>query len=79
MLTTMKTTGTANANQIVLDESLPNMEPTRVGVIVFYENGEDDISEDEWLKAAAANEAFDFLKDESEDIYTRADGRPVSR
>lgn len=79
MLTTIKTTGMANANQIVLDESLPNDEPMRVGVIVFFENGEEDISEDEWLKAAASNEVFDFLKDPAEDVYTLADGKPIRR
>ena len=35
-----------------------------------------DISETEWLQAAAANPAFDFLKDPEEDIYTLSDGRP---
>jgi uncharacterized protein (DUF433 family) len=34
------------------------------------------ISETEWLHAAAANPAFDFLKDPEEDIYTLSDGRP---
>ncbi|MGP8321973.1 MAG: DUF433 domain-containing protein [Methanosarcinaceae archaeon] len=33
-----------------------------------------DISETEWLQAAATNPAFDFLKDPEEDIYTLADG-----
>ena len=34
-----------------------------------------DISETEWLQAATANPAFDFLKDPEEDIYTLSDGR----
>ena len=34
------------------------------------------ISETEWLQAAAANPAFDFLKDLEEDIYTLSNGRP---
>ena len=79
MLTTIKTTGTANLNQILLDEALPNEGPTRVSVVVSFENGEDDISEEEWLRAAASNEVFDFLKDPAEDIYTLADGRPIRR
>jgi hypothetical protein len=37
---------------------------------------ESDINETEWLQAAAANPAFDFLKDPEEDIYTLSDGRP---
>lgn len=32
---------------------------------------EGDIEEQEWLRAAASNSAFDFLKDSAEDIYTR--------
>jgi len=35
-----------------------------------------DISETEWLHAAAANPAFDFLKDPEEDTCTLSDGRP---
>lgn len=35
-----------------------------------------DSEEMEWLKAASRNEAFDFLKDPEEDIYTPSDGRP---
>ncbi|MCK5723138.1 MAG: DUF433 domain-containing protein [Gammaproteobacteria bacterium] len=34
-----------------------------------------DISETEWLQAAAANPALYFLKDPEEDIYTLSDGR----
>ena len=46
--------------------------PSRVSVIVFFDNGDDDISEAEWLKAASVNEAFEFLNDDAEDIYARA-------
>ncbi len=35
-----------------------------------------DIDECEWLRAAATNPAFDFLKEPEEDIYTLADGKP---
>ncbi len=38
MLTAIETTGTINANhQIVLDEDLPNNAPSRVRVIVLYD------------------------------------------
>ena len=40
------------------------------------EEEEADIDEMEWLRAASANPAFDFLKEPGEDIYTLADGRP---
>lgn len=36
----------------------------------------EEISEREWLRAAATNPAFDFLDDPREDIYGREDGRP---
>jgi len=35
-----------------------------------------DISETEWLQAAAANPSLDFLKDPEEDLYTLSDGEP---
>jgi hypothetical protein len=35
------------------------------------------IREKDWLEAASHNEAFDFLKDETEDIYTLADGKAL--
>ncbi len=72
----IETTATINAdNQLVLDEPLPVVGPARVRVIVLLSE-ETDISEKEWLNAAARNAAFDFLKVPEEDIYTLADGRP---
>jgi len=35
-----------------------------------------EVDEKEWLRAASANPAFDFLKEPEEDIYTLEDGRP---
>ena len=41
-------------------------------MIVFFENGDDDISKDEWIKAASVNEAFEFLTDDAgRYLYTR--------
>ena len=77
MLTAIETTGTINANhQIVLDEDLPSNAPSRVRVIVLFDE-DADISEKEWMKAASGNEVFDFLNDEDEDICTLEDGKPV--
>ncbi len=77
MLTAIETTGTINANhQIVLDEELPDNAPSRVRVIVLYDENT-DINEKEWMQAASKNDAFDFLNDEAEDIYTLEDGKPV--
>jgi hypothetical protein len=34
--------------------------------------------EQEWLQAATSNPAFEFLKDQEEDIYTLSDGKPFN-
>ncbi len=72
----IETTATIDAQRrLVLDEPLPVVGPTRVRVIILLPE-EADIDEREWLLAAAANPAFDFLKEVGEDIYTLADGKP---
>lgn len=35
-----------------------------------------DIANSDWLKEAGKNPAFDFLHDESENIYSLNDGKP---
>ena len=71
----IETTGTIDVqHQLVLDELLPVAGPTRVRVVILLTE-EADIDELEWLRAAVANPAFDFLKEPEEDIYTLADGR----
>lgn len=47
-------------------------------IVLFDEAEGADISERDWLTAANKNDVFDFLADEAEDLYTVADGRPVS-
>jgi hypothetical protein len=72
----IETAGTIDAQcQLVLDDPLPIAGPRRVRVIILVPD-EEDIDETEWLRAAAANPAFDFLKDPSEDIYSIQDGKP---
>jgi hypothetical protein len=61
--------------QLYLDKPLPSTVPGRVRVIILF-HVEEDIPEDEWLRAAATNNAFDFLEDSREDIYTISDGKP---
>lgn len=58
-----------------VDEPLPVGSPGRVRVLVLIPDvpGPED---QEWLRAAASNPAFDFLKHEDEDLYGLADGRP---
>lgn len=71
----IETTGVVDTHrQLILDEPLPVWGPKRVRIIILLP--EEDISEEEWLRAAAANPAFDFLKEPQEDIYTLSDGRP---
>ena len=72
----IETTGFVDAqHQLRLDEPLPIAGPSPVRVIILVPDA-DEISEAAWTKAAAANPAFDFLKEEAEDIYTRNDGKP---
>jgi hypothetical protein len=61
--------------QLHLDAPLPVAGPSRVRVIILIPE-QTDIDEREWLRAAATNPAFDFLKEPEEDIYTLADGKP---
>lgn len=63
--------------RLLLEEPLPITGPTRVRVIILLPD-ETDIDEMEWLRAAASNPAFDFLKAPEEDIYSREDGRPFN-
>ncbi len=75
-LKAIETTGTVDAeHRLVLDEPLPLAGSSRVRVIILVE-GETDISEEEWLHAAATDPAFSFLKEPEEDIYTLRDGKP---
>ena len=74
----IEVTGQVDRNgQLHLDESLPLIGPSRVRVILLFEDS-DDIPEQEWLRAAARNPEFQFLKDSEEDVYTLADGKPFN-
>ena len=76
MMKAIETTATVDEqHQLRLDGPLPIAGPTRVRVIILVPE-ETGIDEREWLRAAAANPVFDFLKDPEEDIYTLADGKP---
>ncbi len=55
MLTAIETTGTNNANhQIVLDEDLPDNAPSRVRVIVLYDENEQNGNVKKRRKAGSA-------------------------
>ena len=36
-----------------------------------------DSTEEEWMRAAASNPVFDFLKDPAQDIYRLEDGETI--
>lgn len=75
-LTAIEMTGIVDENsQLQLDGMLPIIGPKRVRIIVLSPV-DDEISESDWLKAAASNPAFDFLHDAAEDVYTLTDGKP---
>lgn len=77
MLTAIETTATIRAKrELVLDEDLPKSLSDKVRVIVLL--SEDELSEKDWQRVAAQNEAFDFLNDE-EDIYSLEDGLPLAK
>ena len=56
-----------------LESPLGKAVPRNLRVIVLVPEDEDDRGE--WYTAAAANEAFDFLADPAEDVYTLNDGK----
>jgi hypothetical protein len=49
--------------------------PSRVRVLILIPDNK-EASETEWLRTAAANPAFAFLRDPEEDVYTLSDGKP---
>lgn len=76
MLTAIELTGTVDEQRrLQLDGDLPITGPMRVRVIVLYPPA-GDWDEAEWLRAAARNPAFDYLRESAEDIYSVSDGKP---
>ena len=64
-----------DGEHIVLDE--PYDLPANANLMVtLLPSTSDADSEDAWLRAAASSEAFAFLADTAEDIYTATDGEP---
>ena len=72
----IETTGIINEkNELIIDEPLPLLGPTRVRVLILVPNHQ-DLKEDEWLRTATTNPVFNFLKEPAEDIYKVSDGSP---
>jgi hypothetical protein len=77
MLTAIETTGTIESNgKIVIEETFSVNAPISVKIIVLFPESE-DVPETEWMQAASKNEAFAFLGDSEEDIYSLTDGKPL--
>jgi hypothetical protein len=75
-MTAIEMTGTIDEHrQLRLDGALPVTGPMRVCVLVLYPLTE-ECDETEWLHAAAHNQAFAYLSEPEEDLYTLADGEP---
>lgn len=74
MQTGIETAAIGNNRQLILNEDIPARVFEKVRVIVLLGEG---IEERLWERAAADNEVFDLLSDESEDIYSLDDGIPV--
>ena len=60
--------------KLLLDKPL-KLKDKSVKIIILMEEEEEE--EQSWLSAVAKNPAFDFLKDEKEDIYSLSDGKPL--
>ena len=64
-----------DGKHIVLDK--PYDLPANAGLLVTLLPASSALdSEDVWLRAAASSDAFAFLADPAEDIYTADDGEP---
>jgi hypothetical protein len=64
-----------DGRHIVLDEPYALPKNAALKVTLITAPAEPD-SEETWLGAAATSDAFAFLNDPAEDIYSLADGRP---
>ena len=45
--------------------------------VILLSPEDENIDEKLWMKSLQQNEAFDFLKDPEEDIYSTNDGKPL--
>ena len=56
-----------------LDKSISN-----VRVLILVDDNSDKDEENIWMDSITSNPAFDFLNDQSEDIYSIKDGEPFN-
>ena len=64
-----------DGQRIVLDEPY-ELAPNANLLVTLLPGSSEQDSEAVWLRAAASSDAFDFLANPEEDIYTKEDGKP---
>ena len=64
-----------DGRQIVLDEPYDLPVDAHLMVTLLPASADSD-SEQNWLRAASSSDAFAFLSDPAEEVYTLADGEP---
>lgn len=65
-----------DGEHIILDEKFDLPANAQLMVTLLPTTAHD--FEEAWLAAAASSDAFDFLSDPGEDIYSAEDGEPVN-
>jgi bifunctional DNA-binding transcriptional regulator/antitoxin component of YhaV-PrlF toxin-antitoxin module len=71
MVQTLKMTAQVDGmGQLIIEKPLLSVLNKQVKIVVLVEE------EGTWLHSLSVNPAFDFLKDDAEDIYTLEDGQP---
>lgn len=77
MVQTLKMTAQVDGTgQLIIEKPLLTVLNKQVKIIVLFEEETDEFDEATWLQSLSVNPAFDFLKDDAEDIYTLEDGQP---
>lgn len=51
---------------------------SNVRLLILIDDNSDNDEEEIWIEAISSNPAFDFLMDNSEDIYSINDGEPFN-
>jgi hypothetical protein len=72
----IETTGQINQEGAILLDQPLLVRGKKVKIIILMDEEENEVKE--WLSAVSTNPAFDFLKDEAEDIYVITDGKPLN-
>lgn len=68
---------TDNEGRLNIEYQLDRLN-SAVRVLILVEDTTSQDEEKEWLKAISDNPSFEFLKDDSEDIYSLTDGEPIA-